>query len=50
LLELPDTYPWRDRWILVRPDQHVAWVSSSVEEIDLRRVRGLQALAVGTVS
>lgn len=50
LLELPDTYPWRDRWILVRPDQHVAWVSSSVEEIDLRRVSGLQALAVGTVS
>jgi 2-polyprenyl-6-methoxyphenol hydroxylase-like FAD-dependent oxidoreductase len=46
LLEVPDTYPWRDKWILVRPDQHVAWVASSVEEIDLLRVGGLAALPV----
>ena len=39
--EPPPDYPWRDEFLLVRPDQHIAWRASDAESIDLDLVTGL---------
>ena len=39
-LEAPANYPWRDEFLLVRPDQHIAWRASTPREIDLVHVTG----------
>jgi 2-polyprenyl-6-methoxyphenol hydroxylase-like FAD-dependent oxidoreductase len=36
----PPGYPWRDEFLLVRPDQHIAWRASDPGEIDLDLVIG----------
>jgi 2-polyprenyl-6-methoxyphenol hydroxylase-like FAD-dependent oxidoreductase len=40
LSEPPPGYPWGDEFLLVRPDQHVAWRASDPGEIDLDLVIG----------
>jgi 2-polyprenyl-6-methoxyphenol hydroxylase-like FAD-dependent oxidoreductase len=36
----PADYPWRDEFLLVRPDQHVAWRAADPGRIDLDVVTG----------
>ena len=38
--EPPDDYPWRDEFLLVRPDQHIAWRAADPAGIDLDVVTG----------
>lgn len=40
LLEPPDGYPWHREFLLVRPDQHIAWRAGSPRDIDLGHVTG----------
>ena len=40
LVEAPDTYPWHDEFLLVRPDQHIAWRADTPHDIDLAHVTG----------
>jgi 2-polyprenyl-6-methoxyphenol hydroxylase-like FAD-dependent oxidoreductase len=40
LLEPPAGYPWRDEFLLIRPDQHVAWRAGDPDSIDLDVVTG----------
>ena len=39
----PAGYPWRDEFLLVRPDQHIAWRTTDPSSIDLDRVIGGRA-------
>jgi len=49
LCEPPADYPWRDEFLLVRPDQHIAWRASDCDRIDLDVVTGrAMSSAVGT--
>jgi 2-polyprenyl-6-methoxyphenol hydroxylase-like FAD-dependent oxidoreductase len=41
----PDGYPWRDEFLLVRPDQHIAWRAADPAGIDLDVVTGRAELA-----
>jgi 2-polyprenyl-6-methoxyphenol hydroxylase-like FAD-dependent oxidoreductase len=41
--EPPDDYPWRDEFLLVRPDQHIAWRAADPARIDLDVVTGAQS-------
>lgn len=34
-LEVPRSYPWREEFLLVRPDQHIAWRAACPTQIDL---------------
>jgi 2-polyprenyl-6-methoxyphenol hydroxylase-like FAD-dependent oxidoreductase len=43
LLRPPREYNWRDEYLLVRPDQHIAWRASDPAEIDLDRAIGARA-------
>jgi 2-polyprenyl-6-methoxyphenol hydroxylase-like FAD-dependent oxidoreductase len=45
LREPPPDYPWRDEFLLVRPDQHVAWRAADPESIDLEVVTGCSSAA-----
>jgi 2-polyprenyl-6-methoxyphenol hydroxylase-like FAD-dependent oxidoreductase len=36
----PAGYPWRDEYLLVRPDQHIAWRTTDPARIDLDLVTG----------
>jgi 2-polyprenyl-6-methoxyphenol hydroxylase-like FAD-dependent oxidoreductase len=40
LREPPQGYPWRDEFLLVRPDQHIAWRATDPASIDLELVTG----------
>jgi 2-polyprenyl-6-methoxyphenol hydroxylase-like FAD-dependent oxidoreductase len=40
LREPPQDYPWRAEFLLVRPDQHIAWRTTDPATIDLRVVTG----------
>jgi 2-polyprenyl-6-methoxyphenol hydroxylase-like FAD-dependent oxidoreductase len=40
LLEPPPGYPWSEEFLLVRPDQHIAWRATDPDEIDLDLVIG----------
>ena len=44
----PAGYPWRDDFLLVRPDQHIAWRTSDPDAIDLDRVTGAVAHEKGS--
>ena len=35
LVDAPASYPWRTDFLLVRPDQHIAWRASDPARIDL---------------
>jgi 2-polyprenyl-6-methoxyphenol hydroxylase-like FAD-dependent oxidoreductase len=41
LAQAPPAYPWRDEFLLVRPDQHIAWRAANPGDIDLDLVSGL---------
>ena len=40
LAAAPPEYPWREEYLLVRPDQHIAWRADDPAEIDLDLVTG----------
>ena len=40
LAEAPASYPWRDEFLLVRPDQHIAWRAADPAGIDLEAAAG----------
>ena len=40
LVEPPESYPWRDEYLLVRPDQHIAWRARDPADIDLDLATG----------
>ncbi len=40
LVEPPPSYPWREEFLLVRPDQHIAWRAADPAEIDIGLVTG----------
>jgi 2-polyprenyl-6-methoxyphenol hydroxylase-like FAD-dependent oxidoreductase len=46
--EPPPDYPWRDDFLLVRPDQHIAWRASDPDSIDLDLAAGLATATAGT--
>jgi hypothetical protein len=35
ILHAPASYPWADEFLLVRPDQHVAWRADDPAGIDI---------------
>jgi 2-polyprenyl-6-methoxyphenol hydroxylase-like FAD-dependent oxidoreductase len=41
LAEAPASYPWRAEFLLVRPDQHIAWRAGDPAGIDLETAAGL---------
>jgi 2-polyprenyl-6-methoxyphenol hydroxylase-like FAD-dependent oxidoreductase len=41
LAQAPPGYPWCDEFLLIRPDQHIAWRTGDPESIDLDLVTGL---------
>jgi 2-polyprenyl-6-methoxyphenol hydroxylase-like FAD-dependent oxidoreductase len=40
LVEPPESYPWREEYLLVRPDQHIAWRTRDPADIDLDLAAG----------
>lgn len=40
LLDVPDGHPWGDDLLLVRPDQHIAWVGRRLADLDFDLVLG----------
>jgi 2-polyprenyl-6-methoxyphenol hydroxylase-like FAD-dependent oxidoreductase len=40
LAEAPTSYPWRDEFLLVRPDQHIAWRAGDPAGIGLETAAG----------
>ena len=40
LVEPPESYPWRDECLLVRPDQHIAWRARDPADFDLDLATG----------
>ena len=46
--EPPPEYPWREEYLLVRPDQHVAWRCADPDQIDLDAVTGHAHARAGT--
>jgi hypothetical protein len=40
VLRSPPDYPWGREFLLVRPDQHIAWRAREAAEIDLDLVTG----------
>ena len=43
LAEPSASYPWRSEFLLVRPDQHIAWRTADPSDIDLDLVTGVSA-------
>ena len=41
LAESPADYPWRSEFLLVRPDQHIAWRAEDPAGIDIETAAGL---------
>jgi 2-polyprenyl-6-methoxyphenol hydroxylase-like FAD-dependent oxidoreductase len=44
--ESPEDYPWRDEFLLVRPDQHIAWRVADPAGIDLDVVTGRKITSI----
>ncbi len=40
VVQAPPSYPWCQEYLLIRPDQHIAWRAGDVAEIDLDVVTG----------
>ena len=40
LVDAPPSYPWPTEFLLVRPDQHIAWRATDPADIDLDLVTG----------
>jgi hypothetical protein len=47
VVEPPPGYPWRDDFLLVRPDQHIAWRASDPDTIDLDIATGASTMTAG---
>ncbi len=49
ILHAPASYPWGDEFLLVRPDQHIAWRSTDAADIDIEAAigHGVDAPAAG---
>jgi hypothetical protein len=47
VVQPPPDYPWRDAFLLVRPDQHIAWRASDPDSIDLDFATGLATTTAG---
>jgi 2-polyprenyl-6-methoxyphenol hydroxylase-like FAD-dependent oxidoreductase len=45
--QAPPGYPWRDEFLLVRPDQHIAWRASDPSGLDLETAIGLRQVHTG---
>lgn len=43
IVEFPEDYPWADAFLLVRPDQHIAWRSHDIRDIDLAAALALSS-------
>ena len=43
IVESPPSYPWRTEFLLVRPDQHIAWRAGDPADIDIDVVTGVSA-------
>jgi 2-polyprenyl-6-methoxyphenol hydroxylase-like FAD-dependent oxidoreductase len=50
IYEPPADYPWREDFLLVRPDQHIAWRDSDCDRIDLDVVTGRAMASAGGTS
>ena len=40
VLQAPPSYPWADEFLLVRPDQHIAWRAADPADIDIEAAVG----------
>ena len=40
VLQAPPSYPWADEFLLVRPDQHIAWRADDPADIDIEAAVG----------
>ena len=40
VVQAPPSYPWGQQYLLVRPDQHIAWRAADAAEIDLDVITG----------
>jgi hypothetical protein len=40
ILHAPPSYPWADEFLLVRPDQHIAWRAADPADIDIEAAVG----------
>ncbi len=49
LTEVPAPYPWHDEFLLVRPDQHIAWRAGDPAGIDLEAATGFPGRRLGTL-
>jgi hypothetical protein len=49
LAEPPPDYPWRAEFLLVRPDQHIAWRAGDPAGIDIETAAGLRRCERGPV-
>ena len=49
LAEAPASYPWREEFLLVRPDQHIAWRAADPAGIDLETEAGFPGRRLGTL-
>jgi 2-polyprenyl-6-methoxyphenol hydroxylase-like FAD-dependent oxidoreductase len=49
VLPAPPSYPWADEFLLVRPDQHIAWRAADPADIDIEAAigHGVDAPAAG---
>jgi hypothetical protein len=47
LAESPPDYPWRSEFLLVRPDQHIAWRAEDPAGIDIETAAGLHLVRAG---
>ncbi len=46
----PPGYRWRDEFLLVRPDQHIAWRAGDPDDIDLDLVTGRSSAPAGRLA
>jgi hypothetical protein len=47
LTESPPAYPWPAEFLLVRPDQHIAWRAADPAGIDIETAVGLRQVRAG---
>jgi hypothetical protein len=48
--QAPGSYPWRAEFLLVRPDEHIAWRAGDPAGIDIETAAGFPARAAGDLS
>jgi hypothetical protein len=44
---LPPDYPWPAEFLLVRPDQHIAWRAADPAGLDIETAAGLRPVRAG---